>query len=887
MEQIRQLQELQSLNRAFQKAFSHAATRETMEDLLACLGEELNCRRISIFEARMDGTCDNTYEWCRDEGDRVRELLHALPSELFERWMQQLRQQDYLRIRDIGQLRDSLPEVCALFEGQGVRSLVASRLAFHGQDIGFFVMENPGEAILYDASIVMPGMRYILSSMVYHEHLVRRMESINQRDKLTGTGNASSMRERIETWPADAFAGVAYVEVLGWTNSHAAPAALQTEQALIRSGEVLIGLFGQGCVFRVTVSEFLVLWDGDRASFERKTRNARNLLKEHDLLCGMGLASLDRVGKDLDNLISQTHLAARDDSAKQLVKQAEDQRDSADGGAELMAAHSKAAITLHRSDEFFSLADAFIQSRKGQRMMTAVIDLNYFKLYNDIFGREAGSRFLEAIAEKLLAQTKKHQGLCGYLGGDNFIFVLPLESDETPAHMALIEEVYGSLAYPDGFSPAVGVYVSNPGDPLTAMYDHALTALEEIKGSYVQHIRFYDPDRYLQNRDDKLLLMDIREGIEKDEFLFYLQPQVHERTGKMVGAEALCRWIHKGTLISPGQFIPTLEKTGTIFEVDCIVWEKVCRWLKSVKDRGLPLMPVSLNVSRIDFFFTDIGQHFIDLVNKYELDPALVGIEITESAFADNTDLLMEAVEKLHAAGFHVMMDDFGSGYSSLSMLHSMNLDVLKTDVRFMSRNKADVKAFSIVESVVSMAHMIGMIVITEGIETESQRMNLIAMGENYAQGFLFYHPMPVEQFEALLLKPELLGSPYQKNTPEIQNQLHFREMVHNGVLSGPLLDNLIGPAAVLKREKGALQFMQTNDPCKALVGGGQAFLKDNRAFFDDMLARAELHPGDGVTGEVTCQTEGGEVRYAARVFMLYTCDEHALYFMAMNPVNG
>ena len=880
MEQIRQLQELQSLNRAFQRAFSHAATRETMEDLLACLGEELNCRRISIFEARLDGTCDNTFEWCRDENDRVRELMHALPSELFEKWMIQLRQRDYVRVRDIASLRDSLPGVFTLFEGQGVRSLVASRLAFHGQDIGFFVMENPGEEILYDASIVMPGMRYILSSMVYHEHLVRRMESINQRDKLTGTGNLSCMEERIKRWEPESYAGVSSVEVLGWTDKHSEPAALQTEQALIRAGEVLIGLFGQGCVFRVTASEFLVLWDGDAPSFERKSRKLRNLLLEHDLLCGVGVVSRDRAGEELDTLIHQAKRIAHEESVRLFAAEAA-KSGSRSGEAELVAAHSKADISLHRGDEFFTLADGFIRRRQGGSVMTAVIDLNYFKLYNDILGREAGSRFLEAIADKLLRQTQLRGGVCGYLGGDNFMFLLPLETEDTAEHIALVEDVYRNLTYPDGFSPAVGVYVSAPGDPFTAMYDHALTALQEIKGSYVEHIRFYDPDRYLQDRDDKLLLMDIREGIDKDEFLFYLQPQVHEKTGQVVGAEALCRWMHKGKLIAPGQFIPTLEKTGTIFEVDCIVWEKVCRWLKSLKDRGMPVMPVSLNVSRIDFFFTDIAQHFIDLVHKYELDPALVGIEITESAFADNVNLLMDAVEKLHAAGFHIMMDDFGSGYSSLSMLHSMNLDVLKTDVRFMSRSNTDVKAFSIVESVVSMAHMIGMIVITEGIETESQRMNLIAMGENYAQGFLFYRPMPVEQFEALLMQPELLGMPYQSSTPDIQNQLHFREMVHSGVLSGPLLDNLIGAAAVLKREDGRLRFMQTNDQFKAMVGEGAAFLSENRGFFEDVLGRADLHPGEGVTGQLV---RADAPALSAKLFMLYTCEEHALYFMTMNP---
>ncbi len=881
MEQIRQLQELESLNRAFQKAFSHAADRETTEDLLACIGEELDCRRISVFETRLDGSCDNTCEWCRDESDRVRQLMRSLPAELFAPWMSQLHRQDYLRVRDIATLRDVLPELEEILEAQGVRSFVASRLAFHGHDIGFFIVENPGEDILCDASIIMPGMRYILSSTVYHEHLIRRMTSASHQDKLTGAGNPESLRRRMDAWPEDGFAGACYVEVAGWASEKGTPAALRMEQALIRSGEVLIGLFGQDSVFRVAVNEFLVLYDGIGVAFARRVDQLRKLLAEHDLACGVGAASREAAGRSLDDLIRQTHLAAREECARRLESRT-------DAPAELTgdSASFAAEIPLPRTDAFFTLAEGFIRQRPDAAMLTAVIDLNYFKLYNDIFGREAGNRFLERIAASLQRLAEQREGICGYLGGDNFIVLIPLKAADTEDLPAYAEGVYGQMTYPDGFSPAVGVYVSSPGDPLTAMYDHALIALQEIKGSYMEHIRFYDPDRYLRDRDDKLLMMNVREGIENDEFLFYLQPQVHEKTGKVVGAEALCRWIHNGSLINPGQFIPTLEKTGAIFEVDCIVWEKVCRWLKRLKERGLPLLPVSVNVSRIDFFFTDIARHFIDLVDRYDIDPSLLGVEITESAFADNTDLLLDAVEKLHEAGFQVLMDDFGSGYSSLSMLHSMNLDVLKTDVHFMSMSNSDAKAISIVESVVSMAHMIGMIVITEGIETESQRESLLAIGENYAQGFLFYKPMPVEQFEELLRQPDRLGESYKSATPLIQNRLQFRDMVHSGVLSGSLLDNLIGPTAVLKREGGRLACMQANDQFRDLTGleagvdGEDRFFTGNEPFFAQALERADRHPGDGATGIVAC----GEARLNARVFFLYSCKDHTLYLMTLTP---
>jgi EAL domain-containing protein (putative c-di-GMP-specific phosphodiesterase class I) len=279
------------------------------------------------------------------------------------------------------------------------------------------------------------------------------------------------------------------------------------------------------------------------------------------------------------------------------------------------------------------------------------------------------------------------------------------------------------------------------------------------------------------------------------------------------------RWLHEGRLISPGRFIPILEKTGYVYTVDCHVWESVAKWQRSLIDRGIQPVPVSVNVSRVDFYFTDIADTFIRLVQKYELPPELIGVEITESAFTDNNATILEAIEKLHAAGFHILMDDFGSGSSSLSMLHTMNLDVLKTDVQFMSKGTDNKRAVSIVESIISMAHMIGMSVVTEGVETEVQKNNLICMGENYAQGYYFYRPMPVEQFEALISDPGNVTQGYRKKAESAAGQLRFRDMIQKGLVSETLLDNIIRAAAIFKEEGDGISILQINEQFAAMLG--------------------------------------------------------------------
>ena len=278
------------------------------------------------------------------------------------------------------------------------------------------------------------------------------------------------------------------------------------------------------------------------------------------------------------------------------------------------------------------------------------------------------------------------------------------------------------------------------------------------------------------------------------------------------------------------------------------------------------------------------------------IEPSLLGIEITESAFTDNTDIIVEAVRKLHEAGFKVLMDDFGSGSSSLSMLHTVHLDVLKTDIRFMSSDLSNSRSYSIVGSVVSMAHMIGMIVVTEGVETEQQRQNLVAMGGNFAQGYYFYRPIPVEEFEQLLQDPSKIGDAFIHGMHVGENHLKFRDMIGRGMLSETLLDNIIGASAVYRLEEGKLSLVQFNEQYRTLSGVNLAgppsakadrILGENTDMLLQLFSLANRNPFEGVTGSIRVPWNDGQRRMAIRVFLLYTGENYRLYFLsAQDEVN-
>lgn len=416
-------------------------------------------------------------------------------------------------------------------------------------------------------------------------------------------------------------------------------------------------------------------------------------------------------------------------------------------------------FAMDRSMDIFRDADDWLHSIEAPYICTIACDINNFKLYNDIFGRRAGDKYLRLFNDEMTSEMKKWNGRVEYMNGDNFCMIFPMHKNDQEKIRNVINQRVERVDFMDGFSPSFGVYISSDkNEYMTERYDHALVALANIRGNFSNHICFYDESSYQKMRNTQLLLMDATRGLQEGEFVIYLQPKVEIETGKVIGSEALVRWMHNGEIVPPGEFVEAMENNGYIVAVDRHIWEEVCKWLKNLSDRGIEPLPASVNVSRIDIHFMDIASYFDFLVNKYGIKPEWLEIEITESAYSENSKKLDETIKTLHEYGFRILLDDFGSGYSSLNMLKSMNIDVLKMDRKFLLTQNEDPKSLYIIESVVSMANLLDMTVITEGVETEEQCKLLTGIGCKYCQGFYFYKPMPVGEFEALVEKQRKEG---------------------------------------------------------------------------------------------------------------------------------
>lgn len=376
-------------------------------------------------------------------------------------------------------------------------------------------------------------------------------------------------------------------------------------------------------------------------------------------------------------------------------------------------------------------------------------NLENFKLYNDTFGRDSGDQLIIEEA-KIFQNRVGEDAICGRYSADRFLALVEKEREKVGRQRFEQARKMTRSGLMENISVKLGIYeIVDRSISIEQMCDRAAWVMDTIKGIYNQHVAVYDDT--LRNRllREQEITDAMGQALSEKQFTVYFQPKYSFKDGCMVGAEALVRWIHPTWgFMSPGEFIPLFEKNGFVQQLDEYVWERVCEKLHEWKIKGYPQIPVSVNVSRADIYQSHLVETFCNLTDKYEIDPALLHLEITESAYTESPDQIINMVKKLQGCGFVIEMDDFGSGYSSLNMLGRMSLDILKLDMAFVRNELEKPLDENLLQDVISMAHRIHLKVVAEGVETEEQADCLRIMGCDYAQGYFFAKPMSDVEFE-------------------------------------------------------------------------------------------------------------------------------------------
>jgi len=421
-----------------------------------------------------------------------------------------------------------------------------------------------------------------------------------------------------------------------------------------------------------------------------------------------------------------------------------------------LAAHD-ALTGVYNQATFYSRSEEMLRRHPDVPYSIITTNIRQFKILNDLLGRTAGDELLRTIGQTL-TQLYQHDIIYGRLESDKFAICAPTEYALEESLAKTLEEKLDAFHTHYNLSLAVlnycGVYhIADRSIPVASMCDRANMALGAIKDDASNRIATYDIALRNEMLQENRLIAEILAALKERQFILYFQPQIDSLTGNIVGAEALVRWNHpEDGMISPGVFIPLMERMGLIYQLDQYVWESACAHISALRRSGCDL-PISVNISPRDVYSGDIYPIITGLIEKYAIPPQFLNLEITESAIVLDMDKMISLIRQLQKRGFRIEMDDFGSGYSSLNTLKDIPVDVLKLDMRFLEDAKNPARSQKILEMVVSLAQSLSTPLIAEGVELKEQVDFLSAIGCHNLQGYYYSRPVPFEALTAMLEK--------------------------------------------------------------------------------------------------------------------------------------
>lgn len=409
--------------------------------------------------------------------------------------------------------------------------------------------------------------------------------------------------------------------------------------------------------------------------------------------------------------------------------------------------------------KFVLEARNIIKKTKGQ-FAFLYIDIEHFKYINDVFGYQFGDKILKKYAVVLANSIDKNETFARN-NADSFIILRHYESKEMLKQKQIeIDQIlidYVKKAK-NGYQIRLCCGICCYEDVIEKLtideyIDRAIFAQDTIKRTSEEHYAFYTEAIRNKLHMDKMIENRMQTALDNQEFLVYLQPKVNIKTGKIACAEALVRWKSEDRLIYPDLFIPIFEKNMHIKEIDKYVYREVCSWIRKRIDEELPCYPVSVNVSKVQFYNSKFVNEYYQIKQEFGIPDRMIEIEFTESVAFERTDLLIKIINDLRNYGFICSMDDFGKAYSSLNLLKDLPIDVLKLDSAFFEDSDNPDKVKLIIKDIIKMVNNLGIKTVAEGVEQVSQVEFLREVGCDLVQGYVYYKPMPINEYEKLIDK--------------------------------------------------------------------------------------------------------------------------------------
>lgn len=487
---------------------------------------------------------------------------------------------------------------------------------------------------------------------------------------------------------------------------------------------------------------------------------------------------------------------------------------------------------LYNKNKFFDVAKQLLVTNNDKKFVFTRLDIDRLRLANSFFGTDMYDKLLIYISDEMkrLYSTMPY---CVFGRIESDIFGICHLYDETNIlrRIADIRNFLSKFSPEYDIVPNLGLYVIEDNNlPLETIFNRATLAASYTRGNYVKFYTFYNPEMSNSLIHEQEIVNDVKGAIEAGQFDIYFQPKYSLQTNKPCGAEALVRWFHpvKG-MIMPGEFIPIFEKNGFISKLDYFVWERACQYLRKWIDEGRHPYPISVNASRINMYNPKIVDIIKGITDKYNIPPSLLNLELTESAYVENPVAIKEIISNLQKNGFTILMDDFGSGYSSLNILKDIKVDILKVDMRFLSKTDIPGRGDNILASVIRMAKWIDLPVVVEGVETSEQSRFLRSIGCDYVQGFYFAMPMPEEEYLNLIDMNEEISD--KKEVVFEESGINVDTLFENNPQMELIFGNSLQAIAIFEYDENNIEILRVNEGYYELFGSSDASLKNNDAF--------------------------------------------------------
>ena len=591
---------------------------------------------------------------------------------------------------------------------------------------------------------------YLFLSLKVREE---ELKGLSYSDPLTKVRNSRAYNDSLEELKAnrDKY-GIIYVDLNDFKRINDTYGHKTGDEILHIAAERMANTIRQGdTVYRIGGDEFAIIIHGPHENnfYEAIIKRMKEVMNRKVTVSGKsvnvsiscGFARYPEDGTDYQSVVQVAD--------SEMYKDKASQKEGEVGGSYWL--DHDVMTGLYNRDGFHNAVSQYLKENNVSEYLMISTDVRNFKIINQLYGMGKGNEIIVKEAQLLTQDYGERGAKIGRINGDHFAIFMEKELFREDEFMSLIND-FSKHAVGDGYRMVVkvGVYaIENTDMSPSIMLDKTSMALKSVYNDDETEIVYYTDEMMKDTLIENDILSRFDKALKNNEFRMYLQPQV-DKDGNLVGAEALARWISDGKIVSPGEFIPVLEKTNQIYRLDEVIWEEAAKKLNEWKGTPLEDMSISVNISPKDIYYLDIEQSLHDLRARYDLTPEKLKLEITETAVMLDRSDGSKLVDKLQEQGFQVEMDDFGSGYSSLNMLKDIKIDVLKIDMGFLNATEDEERASVILESVISMAKRLGMTVIAEGVESKKQLGFLSEMGCDIFQGFYFSKPVSPESFESV-----------------------------------------------------------------------------------------------------------------------------------------